>query len=121
MFDPPFFKVSSTVLGDSTLVVLLGLGFRVGSVSSPIGSKPCRRRLISHSKILLEELKSVQEATDKERKQLGDQSAEYSGSPALEHILGPDTTEHVLKAMGQAGITFNGGQQKELERLLADS
>ena len=81
-------------------------------------------------KILLDELKLVQEAIDREHKQLGSQSEAYAkqlkeealpGSPASEHVLDPDTTEHVMKAMGQAGIIFNADQQKELERNLAET
>ena len=81
-------------------------------------------------KVLLDELKTVQEAIDRERKQLGDQSAAYAKqlkeeavplSPANEHVLGVDATEHVLKALGQAGIIFNSDQQKELERNLAET
>ena len=41
--------------------------------------------------------------------------------PAHEHVLDRDTTEHVLKALGQAGIIFNSHQQKELERNLAET
>ena len=60
-------------------------------------------------KVLLEEHKKVQEAIDKEHKQLGDQSAAYAKqlkeeavplSPAHEHVLDADATEHVLKALG---------------------
>ena len=78
----------------------------------------------------LEALKSVQEAIDRERKQLGDQSEAYArqlkeeaipNTPAAEHVLDPDTTEHVMKAMGQAGILFTWDQQKELERNLAET
>ena len=77
-------------------------------------------------KILLDELKLVQEAIDREHKQLGSQSEAYAkqlkeealpGSPASEHVLDPDTTEHVMKAMGQAGIIFNADPQKELRNL----
>ena len=64
-------------------------------------------------KMLLDELKIVQEAIDKEHKQLGNQSEAYAKqlkeealptTPPAEHVLDPDTTEHVMKAMGQAGI-----------------
>ena len=81
-------------------------------------------------KVLLDELKLVQEAIDKEHKQLGDQSAAYAKQlkdeavtePATgEHVLGSDATEHVLKALGQAGIVFNATQQQELERNLAET
>ena len=81
-------------------------------------------------KTLLDELKGVQEAIDKEHKQLGDQSEAYAKQlkeeavpmpPAHEHVLDTDTTEHVLKALGQAGIIFNSDQQKELERNLAET
>lgn len=56
---------------------------------------------------LLDELKGVQEAIDKEHKQLGDQSEACAKqlkeeavptSPSSDHVLDPDTTEHVLKA-----------------------
>ena len=78
----------------------------------------------------MDELKGVQEASDKEHKQLGDQSEAYAkqlkeealfATPPAEHVLDPDTTEHVLKAIGQAGILFNSDQQKELERNLAET
>ena len=81
-----------------------------------------------HYKTLLDELKLVQEAIDREHKQLGNQSEAYAkqlkeealpGSPASDHVLDPDTTEHVMKAMLQAGILFTTDQQKELERNLA--
>ena len=81
-------------------------------------------------KVLLAEFKTVQEAIDKEHKQLGDQSAAYAKqlkeeavpiAPAHEHVLDSDATEHVLKALGQAGILFNSEQQKELERNLAET
>ena len=81
-------------------------------------------------KVLLDEFKTVQEAIDKEHKQLGDQSAAYAKqlkeeavpiAPAHEHVLDSDATEHVLKALGQAGILFNSEQQKELERNLAET
>lgn len=38
-----------------------------------------------------------------------------------DHVLDSDATEHVLKALGQAGIIFNSDQQKELERNLAET
>ena len=66
-----------------------------------------------HYKNLLDEFKTVQEAIDRGHKQLGDQSGAYAkqlkeealpGSPAPEHVLDPDTTEHVMKAMGQASF-----------------
>ena len=75
-------------------------------------------------------MKLAQEAIDREHKQLGNQSEDYAkqlkeealpASPASEHVLDPDTTEHVMKAMGQAGIIFNADQQKELERNLAET
>lgn len=81
-------------------------------------------------KMLLDELKIVQEAIDKEHKQLGNQSEAYAKqlkeealptTPPAEHVLDPDTTEHVMKAMGQAGIIFTVEQQKELERNLAET
>ena len=81
-------------------------------------------------KTLLDELKFVQEAIDREHKQLGTQSEAYAKqlkdeagpeTNAAEHVLDPDTTEHVLKAIGQAGILFNSDQQKELERNLAET
>ena len=81
-------------------------------------------------KILLDELKAVQEAIDKEHKQLGDQSEAYAKQLKAEaaevpttgeHVLDSDATEHVLKALGQAGIIFNSEQQKELERNLAET
>ena len=81
-------------------------------------------------KTLLDELKMVQEAIDKEHKQLGDQSEAYAkqlkeealpSTPPAEHVLDPDTTEHVMKAMGQAGIVFTLEQLKELERNLAET
>ena len=82
-------------------------------------------------KVLLEELKGVQNAIDREHKQLGSQSEAYAkqlkeeaipGTPEdKEHVIDPDTTEHVLKAIGQAGIIFNADQQKELERNLAET
>lgn len=81
-------------------------------------------------KLLLDELKAVQEAIDKEHKQLGDQSEAYAKqlkaeavplAQAHEHVLDADATEHVLKALGQAGIIFNSEQQKELERNLAET
>ena len=83
-----------------------------------------------HYKLLLDELKAVQEAIDKEHKQLGDQSEAYARQlkaeavtlpSAGEHVLDSDATEHVLKALGQAGIIFNSEQQKELERNLAET
>ena len=83
-----------------------------------------------HYKILLDELKAVQEAIDKEHKQLGDQSEAYAKQLKAEavtvtstgdHVLDSDATEHVLKALGQAGIIFNSDQQKELERNLAET
>ena len=79
---------------------------------------------------LLDELKAVQEAIDKEHKQLGDQSEAYAKQLKAEavtvtstgdHVLDSDATEHVLKALGQAGIIFNSDQQKELERNLAET
>ena len=81
-------------------------------------------------KNLLDELKQVQAALDKEHKLLGDQSEAYAKqlkeeavplSPGHEHVLDADATEHVLKALGQAGIIFNSEQQKELERNLAET
>ena len=81
-------------------------------------------------KVLLDELKLVQEAIDKEHKQLGDQSEAYAKQlkeeavevPAAgEHVLGSDATEHALKALGQDGIVFNATQQQELERNLAET
>ena len=81
-------------------------------------------------KMLLDELKIVQEAIDKEHKQLGNQSEAYAKqlkeealptTPPAEHVLHPDITEHVMKAMGQAGIIFTVEQQKELERNLAET
>ena len=74
-----------------------------------------------HYKLLLEELKGVQEAIDKEHKQLGDQSEAYAKqlkeeavpfSPPNEHVLDTDATEHVLKALGQAGILFNSASER---------
>lgn len=81
--------------------------------------------------MLLDELKGVQAAIDREHKQLGNQSEAYAkqlkeealpGTPDdKEHVLDPDTTEHVMKAMGQAGIIFTTEQQKEPERNLAET
>ena len=57
-----------------------------------------------HYKTLLDELKTVQEAIDREHKQLGDQSEAYAkrlkeealpGSPAPEHVLDPDMAKLV--------------------------
>ena len=81
-------------------------------------------------KNLLDELKQVQAALDKEHKLLGDQSEAYAkqlkdealpDTPPAEHVMDPDTTEHVMKAMGQAGIIFTLEQRKELERNLAET
>ena len=72
-------------------------------------------------KTLLDELKGVQEAIDKEHKQLGDQSEAYAKQLKEEAVPMPPAHEHVLKALGQAGIIFNSDQQKELERNLAET
>lgn len=81
-------------------------------------------------KLLLDELKMVQEQIDKERQQLTAQSEAYAKllkeetnedtSSEIVEVDG-DVNDHVLKALAQVGILHTESQKSDLERRLAEN
>ena len=81
-------------------------------------------------KLLLDELKMVQEQIDKERQQLTAQSEAYAKllkeetnedtSSEIVEVDG-DVNDHVLKALAQVGILHTESQKSDLERHLAEN
>ena len=81
-------------------------------------------------KILLDELKMVQELIDKEQQQLTAQSEAYAKILKEENVedttnetgeVDGDMNDHVLKALAQVGILYTNTQKSDLERHLAEN
>ena len=83
-------------------------------------------------RVLLDELKTVQEQIDKEQQQLTAQSEAYAKilkeetkeEPTTESALSAldeDMNDHVLKALAQVGILYTETQKSDLQRQLAES
>lgn len=81
-------------------------------------------------KILLDELKLVQELIDKEQQQLTAQSEAYAKILKEENVedttnetgeVDGDMNDHVLKALAQVGILYTDTQKSDLERHLAEN
>ena len=80
-------------------------------------------------RVLLDELKSVQEMIDKEQQQLSARSAAYAKilkeetkeAPTTEEAVDEDVNDHVLKALAQVGILYTDTQKSDLQRQLAES
>ena len=81
-------------------------------------------------KILLDELKTVQEQIDKEQQQLTAQSEAYAKLLKEENVedttnetvdVDGDMNDHVLKALAQVGILYTDAQKTDLERHLAEN
>ena len=80
-------------------------------------------------RVLLDELKSVQEIIDKEQQQLSARSAAYAKilkeetkeAPTTEEAVDEDVNDHVLKALAQVGILYTDTQKSDLQRQLAES
>ena len=81
-------------------------------------------------KILLEELKTVQEQIDKEQQQLTAQSEAYAKILKEENAedtstetveVDGDMNDHVHKALAQVGILYTDTQKTDLERHLAEN
>lgn len=83
-----------------------------------------------HYKLLLDELKGVQDSIDKEQQQLTAQSEAQAKLPKKETSeaadaelpeIDQDTNHHVFKAMAQVCILFTDTRKAELERDLAEN
>ena len=80
-------------------------------------------------KLLLDELRVVQEQIDKEQQQLTAQSEAYAkllkeettAAEVSETPVDVDVNEHVLKALAQVGVLYTDSQKTELERQLTEN
>ena len=105
----------------------------VGELRQLSNKKTGLQKRVDHAKeqyrVLLDELKSVQEMIDKEQQQLTAQSEAYAKllkeetkeEPSSETALDEDMNDHVLKALAQVGILYTETQKSDLQRQLAES